>query len=340
MKKGLALLTVLVLTMVMLIGCAAPAPQTSSSAPAESSVAPVVSSEAPASSETGAVKLKIAFISTSNVDESMKWFLKNAQEEAAAQGVELVAFDANGDVQKQTNMVADAISAKCDGIVMQCLDKKALIPALQKAKEAGLIISLMGADVDDSGKQYRDFVCAPDDLAAGKLAGETVIKKFPDGAEGIMIMGGPGEDPSMKREAGFEEAIKGSNIKLLDKQYTAGWDAAKAMATMEDYITKYGDKIKFVYAHWDNGATTIVQALEAKNMLDKVFILSVDGCRAGFDLVKSGKTAATMYQDMAFQAKECVKAVVAIKKGEKIEAIKVCPWQVITKDNATFDPGW
>jgi len=270
----------------------------------------------------------------------MKWFSKNAQEEAAAQGFEFVSYDPNGDVQKQTNMVGDAIAAGCTGIVMQALDKKALIPALQKAKEAGVIVTLIGADIDESGQQYRDFVCAPDDLAAGKLAAETTIKKFPDGATGVMIMGGPGEDPSIKREIGFEDGIKGSKITLLDKQYVAGWDPAKAMSIMEDYITKYGDQIQFVYCHWDNGATTIVQALENRGILDKVFILSVDGCRAGFDLVKNGKTAGTMYQDMAFQSKECVKAIAAIKNGEKIDPIKVAPWTVISKENATFDPGW
>jgi ABC-type sugar transport system substrate-binding protein len=338
MKKSITLLTILALIVVMLAGCGqAPA------APTESKSSEA-STEAKSDSATGNAdaekKLKLAFISTSNIDESMKWFQKNFEEEATAKGFEYACYDPNGDVQKQVNMVGDAIAAQVDGIVMQALDKKALIPAFQKAKEAGVVITLFGADIDESGWDYRDFVCAPDDLAAGKLAGETLVEHFPDGATGVEIMGGPGEDPSTKREMGFDEGIKGSKITVLDRQNIANWDPAKAMATMEDFITKYGDKIQFVYSHWDNASTTICEALEAKGMLENVYILSVDGCRAGFDLVNSGKIAATMFQDMAMQVKECVNAVEKIKNGEKVDPIKFVPWQVITKENANFDPGW
>jgi len=325
MKKSISLVTVLILIVLMFAGCAS-----KSAEPAAANAA----------GKDSGKKLKIAFIGTTNVDESIKWFAKNAQEEATAQGVEFVAFDPNGDVQKQTNMVTDAIASKCDGIVIQCLDKTALIPALKKAKEAGLVVTLFGADIDPSGQQYRDFVCAPDDLAAGKLAAETFLKIFPNGATGVEIMGGAGEDPAIKREKGFDSGIQGSKLRVLEKMNIPGWDPAKAMSTTEDFMTKYGEKIQFIYCHWDNGAVSVVQALEAKGMLDKVKIISVDGCRAGFELVKSGKTSATMFQDMALQSKECVKAVVKIKGGEKVDPVEVVPWKVITKDNANFDPGW
>jgi ribose transport system substrate-binding protein len=337
MKKWIAVMTVLAMLAVLMAGCAtAASAETTAAAPADTTAAQAATTAAAASGE----KLKIAFIPTSNIDESMKWFQKNALEEAEALGVEMVVYDPNGDVQKQVNMVNDAVAAGCDGIVMQALDPKGLIPAFQKAKEAGVVITLFGADIDPSGQQYRDFVCAPDDFAAGRLAGQTIAEKFPEGATGIQIMGGPGEDPAVKREKGFDEGIAGTQITILDKQNVPGWDPAKAMAITEDMITKYGDKIQFVYSHWDNASTTIVQALENADMIDNVFILSVDGCRAGFDLINSGKIYATMYQDMAEQAKECVKAVVKIKSGETIEPYFESKYQVITKENANFDPGW
>jgi ABC-type sugar transport system substrate-binding protein len=343
MKRGIVLFIVIALAVAMLVGCAKTPAEPSGAdnnetAPASTST-PDKDSDAPTGDAAGE-KPRLAFIATSNVDESMKWFLKCAQEEAEAQGCELVAFDPNGDVQKQANMIGEAVAAKYDAIIMQCLDEKALIPALKKAKEAGLTICLFGADIDESGHQYRDLVCAPNDLDAGKLAAETVKEQFPNGATGVMIMGGAGSDPAIRRETGFEEGIKGSNITLLDKQNCLDWDAAKAMATMEDFITKYGDKIQFVYSHWDNGSTTIVEAIEAKGMKD-VYIVSVDGCRAGFDLVNDGKIASTLYQDMALQVQECIRAAIAKKNGEQIaDPIKFVPWTVITKDNANFDPGW
>ncbi len=357
MKKIFSLLTALVLLAAPLVACsgtsttAAPAETSAAAvetkAAAETTVAAAVETTVAAAADatsavanTSGKKLKIAFIPTSNIDESMLWFRKNAEEEALALGCEFVAYDPNGDIQKQVNLVSDAVAAGCDGIVMQAMDQKAVIPAFQKAKEAGVVITLFGADIDPSGQQYRDFVCAPDDTAAGRLAGESMIKHFPDGASGVEIMGAPGSDPAIKRETGFEEAIGGSNIELLDKQYVTNWDPAIAMSIMEDYITKYGDKIQYVYSHWDNASTTIVQALENAGMLENVYILSVDGARVGFDLVKEGKIAATMAQDLGFQARECVKAVVKIKNGETVEPYLEDEFVEITADKADYDPGW
>ena len=54
-------------------------------------------------------------------------------------------------------------------------------------------------------------------------------------------------------------------------------------------ITKYGDKIQFIFCHWDNGATGVINALKAVNQpwANKVMIIGVDGNKAGFDQVQS-----------------------------------------------------
>jgi ribose transport system substrate-binding protein len=56
------------------------------------------------------------------------------------------------------------------------------------------------------------------------------------------------------------------------------------MNIMDDFIVKYGDQIQGVFCHWDNGATGVIGALKNANMTD-VFVVGVDGCRAGFDQV-------------------------------------------------------
>jgi ribose transport system substrate-binding protein len=265
----------------------------------------------------------------------------NFKEAIETAGCEYVTYDPNGDVQKQTNMVNDAIAAKCDAIIMLPMDKVALIPAVKKGHEAGVKMIMMSGDLDTPGQQYRDFFGGPNDTEAGQKAGEAIIAKFPDGATGVEIMGNAGEDPAVKRETGFEEAIKGSKITLLDKQNCKSWDPAVAMSLTEDFITKYGDKIQFIYSHWDNASVSIVQALESKDLLNKVYIVSVDGCRAGFDLVKNDKIAGTMFQNMRNQARICTDAAVKLLNGEKLTETTVYdPWIFVTKDKAGFDPGW
>lgn len=97
----------------------------------------------------------------------------------------------------------------------------------------------------------------------------------------------------------------------------------------------------FVYSHWDHGSVSIVQALEEKGLLDDIYITSIDGCRAGFDLVNEGKIANTMYQDIPKQSQVAVQSMVKLLNGETFEnEVEFIGWTVITKENADFDPGW
>ena len=54
-------------------------------------------------------------------------------------------------------------------------------------------------------------------------------------------------------------------------------------------ITKYGDKIQFIFCHWDNGATGVINALKAVNepWANEVLIIGVDGNKVGFQQVES-----------------------------------------------------
>ena len=73
---------------------------------------------------------------------------------------------------------------------------------------------------------------------------------------------------------------------MLDYNNPQQWDAAQAQSIMEDFITKYGDKIKFVFVHWDGGATGVINAFTAAKMTD-VMIVAVDGNKTAFQNVES-----------------------------------------------------
>ena len=104
-----------------------------------------------------------------------------------------------------------------------------------------------------------------DDIQGGQTAADAIIKAFPNGATGVEIGGQAGHVAANNRHTGFTEGIKGKNIKVLDYKNPDAWDTAKAQAIAEDMITKYGDKIKFIFTHWDNGATGVINALKAVN---------------------------------------------------------------------------
>jgi len=99
-----------------------------------------------------------------------------------------------------------------------------------------------------------------DDNQAGQFAADAIKKQFPNGATGVEVGGQAGHDAAIRRHDGFAKAIQGTNLTVLEYKNPQQWDTAQAQAIMEDMITKYGDKIQFVFCHWDNGATGVINA--------------------------------------------------------------------------------
>jgi len=204
-----------------------------------------------------------------------------------------------------------------------------------------VIVRMFLSDLAGGSPEYRGFFLGVDDTMAGQTAGQAFVDHFTDGATIVEVGGQAGHDAQIKRHDGFMEAIEGSNITLLDSQNCSGWVTADAMAIMEDFIVKYGDQIQGVFCHWDNGATGVIEALKNANMTD-VYVVAVDGCRAGYDQVKDGTQAVCIGQsftNMAIKSLECAKAML---EGGSYEAINFIPLDVVTADNIdTFPyPEW
>ena len=121
-----------------------------------------------------------------------------------------------------------------------------------------------------------------------------ILNAFPNGATGVEIGGQAGHVAATNRHTGFSEGIKGKNITVLDYKNPQAWDTAQAQAIAEDMITKYGDKIQFIFCHWDNGATGVINAL--KNVKEpwakKVMIV---GRRRQQDRLRPGQELAELH---------------------------------------------
>lgn len=335
MKKTLAFILALLMMLSLFVGCDA---KKAEEAPAAEEKVEETKEPAAEADDEG---YKIAFLGSMNTDESILYFGQCAADYAEAEGIGTVTiFDANADPQKQSNMVADCVADGYDALLIIAVDPVAIVPAVKAADEAGVAVVMLGCDVDPSGAEYRIASVTAEHYDSGVLAAENILAQFPDGAKGVMIEGHPGEDTSNKRHNGFVDTIEGSNIEILDSKGAEGWDSAKAMAIMEDFVTKYGDDIDFVYSHWDNGSVSICQVLEQNGMED-VYVVSIDGCRVGFDLLKEGKIGATMFQDIKKQSEVGVDTIVEyLTTGKVANEVVDTGWEIITADNCDFDPGW
>ena len=268
-----------------------------------------------------------------NPSQAFSW--KMYQKNADKYGFNVSVCDNKGDVQQQTTCINDAVAQGVDAIAINPVDEAGYVPATKAAMAAGIPVCL--SMVPPAAEAVDGSTCSVsvDDIKGGNTAAEAIIKAFPNGATGVEIGGQAGHVAANNRHTGFTEGIKGKNIEVLDYQNPSAWDTAEAQDIAQDMITKYGDKIKFIFTHWDNGATGVINALKAVNQpwANEVMIIGVDGNKVGFQQVESWPK----YISIAQNAETITSTVMEqsmkwIKKDPSAVKENIIPFDIIDKE--------
>jgi len=250
-------------------------------------------------------RVKAAFIVSNQANESQAFSAREFVKYGPTYGFDVTTFDAKGDTQVESQIVTNCIAQKFKVIFLNPNDINAIVPALMKAKQAGIIVGMFSSYLSGADQKWSDFASSSDDLLGGQLAAQQMIKAFPAGAKIVEIGGQAGHNAQLQRHDGFngDKGIKGSKIQVLDFKACQQWATDQAQAIMEDFIVKYGKDIQGVFVHWDNGATGVIQAAKAAG-LKNLFIVGVDGNKAGYVQVKSGDQAVSIAQDFTSMVKK------------------------------------
>lgn len=343
MKKFTALLLAILMIAVILAGCAANdnVAKDNETEDKPNTTDTTNDTDTPDEDAPPAEELhKIAFLSNSSTDEFLNYMFSIYERDDQDYGLETIFFDAQTDTQTQANQVSEAIGMGVEAIVINPNDAAGLGPALKEAYEAGLIVMTVVGDIAADYHQYRTCFIGTDDNQAGDMAADLFLKQFPNGGKIVVVDGEAGYDAQIKRHDSFFAKIENSNIEILDWQACTFWDPAEAQAIMEDFIIAYGDQIEGAFIQWDHGAEACVESLEAAG-LDDVFVVSIDGASVGVDMVKEGKTAATILQDVDLIAATSMETLQKLFAGEKVDSIINPPVATVTIENANdYDPQW
>jgi ABC-type sugar transport system substrate-binding protein len=268
-----------------------------------------------------------------NPSQAFSW--KMYQKNAEKYGFNVTVCDNKNDVQQQTTCINDAVAQGVDAIAINPKDEMGYVPATKEAMAAGIPVCLSMVPPAEEARDGSTCSVSVDDIKGGQTAAEAIIAAFPDGATGVEIGGQAGHVAANNRHTGFTEGIKGKNITVLDYQNPSAWDTAEAQAIAEDMITKYGDKIQFIFTHWDNGATGVINALKAVNepWANEVMIIGVDGNKTGFQQVESWPNYISIAQNAeTITSKVMEQLALFIKKDPSAVKDNIIPFDIISKD--------
>lgn len=276
--------------------------------------------------------LKVAYIPNSMSNEMNAYGYKIMEENQGDYNMEVTAFDGKYDAQTETSAITNCIGQGFDAIILCPSDINAVIPAVMQAKEAGVIVAMYSADLPEDYREYRDIFVGVDDTEAGEKAAQAFIEQFPDGAKVLEVGGTAGTDAQVRRHDGFNAALEGSGIEVLDYQATSSWSSNETMAITEDMIVKHGDEIQGIFCHWDGGATGCIEALKNAG-IEGTYVVAIDGSRSGFDQVKAGTQNVCISQNVVNISLKALETIRKAADGEEYEAENFVPLDIVTADN-------
>ena len=257
---------------------------------------------------------KIALITMDSVDQHWVSLKEGAEEEAKADGVTVhfMAPDVKDDA-KQIECINNAVAGGYDAILVAANSEDAVSGALQEAVDAGIKIVY----VDSPANVEAEATFSTDNKAAGKTAGEEMIKALEDkgikdGSIGIVNIN-TSTNSTIQREEGFREALEGTDYELLETQYCEG-DAAKAQTIAENYIT---EGVVGIFGANEGAATGTGNAIKASGS-DEIVGVGFDKSDTLKGLIEDGYLVCTMAQNPDQMGKLGVQACIKALNGEDL----------------------
>ncbi|SNT76309.1 ABC transporter substrate-binding protein [Paracoccus seriniphilus] len=283
-------------------------------------------------------RYKVGF---SQMESNNPWRIaetKSFKDTAESCNWDLIATDAAGSAAKQVADVDSMIAQGIDVLFLPPREEKPLIPAVKKAKAAGIPTFLVDRSVDpNSAKPGEDFVAflGSDFVKQGQRAAEWLIENF-DGDKGVIVEleGTTGSSPANDRKKGFDDRILQDDRFEIVASQSGDFARDLGRQVMETLLQAHPD-VNVVYAHNDEMAIGAIQALElaGRKPGEDITIVSIDGTRDALQAIIDGKMGVTVESSPFFGPLAC-EVMNRYAAGEEIE-----PWvqvedRIFTAENA------
>ena len=249
----------------------------------------------------------------------------------------IVAVSSDYDLNKQFTQIDNFIAAGASIIMINAADPVAILPALKKAKAAGIAIAAF-----DVAAQGADVTVMTDNVKAGAMACQYIVDHLPGKKGNVVILNGPQVSSIVDRVKGCEQVLKAEpGITILSDNQNAQASRDGGFATGQSLLTRY-PHIDAAFGINDPTSIGLELAAKSQNRHD-FFITSVDGAP---DIVgelknKDGMIKASAAQDPYGMAAQAFAYAVDIVNGKAPPSkIVLLNPTLITIDNIDSYKGW
>lgn len=259
-------------------------------------------------------------------------------------GMEITTFTTPYDPALQSTQIDEAIARKFDMIVMIAMSENAVIPALQRAKQAKIPVVMFVAPPKPGTEELFVSFVGEDNVALGRISGQSILDALKasgrDGGNVALVTGLLAEGLAPRRVAGIKEVLASNkNVKIVAIE-DAKWDPVLTEKISGQLYGRFAGQggIDVIYGMADNMATASIQAAEAAGIKvgigpGKMAVIGGDCFKEGIEAIKAGKMFATATQIPTWEAAKTVEVAASYFNGKPVSKYEYFPLEAITKDN-------
>jgi len=287
---------------------------------------------------------RVIVLATSNTNPYIGAWTATFTKFATQAGMKVTNLSANYDAAVQSQQIDDAISQKFDLIVLCYVNDQAIVPALTRAKAAGIPVVLYATPMKKEQEDLWTAYIGTENSELGRLAGENMVKGL--AAEGktkarvVAVTGLAQQINVMARMAAFKTVLaQHPGIELVDTE-DGKWNTAVTEKITGELLVRFNAQggVDGIFDMADNQATGSINAVKSAGLKlgvtnNGIVIVASNCMKDGIVHIKSGEQYGTATQIPTEEAEVAAKKVAAYFNGEALKKYEIIPVYGITKEN-------
>jgi ABC-type sugar transport system substrate-binding protein len=291
---------------------------------------------------------KVAHMTAAASNPFVQALAKALTDKAKAAGIEVQTFASPFDPALQAQQIDDAIARKFDMLAIVAVSEQAIVPALTRAKQAGVPVLLINSPPRPGSEDLFVSFVGENHQDLGRITGEATLRALQESGRSAgkvaLITGSLQEGVGPRRVTGFREALKASPKVEIVAVEDAKWDTAASEKIAGQLFARFAPQggLDVIYAMADNMAHGVIRAAEAAkiplgNKPGQLLVISSNCLRMGIDNIKSGKQYSTGSQVPVRTGNRAAEMLVDHFAGKQLPKYEYLPVEVIDRSNL---PKW
>ena len=286
--------------------------------------------------------LTFMMISRNIADPFHAVIAKGAEQACEELGVEFLLKDSNVDQTTQLNLIDSAIAMGVDGVAINAVDQKGVIPGIEALNDAGIPVvgfdciaeggEMIGAIGVDNYKVARDGA-----VIMGELLEEKYNGNIPEDGVVLNIQGMMAILIAQERSDGFTDYVEEMYPSLTIASAQGNFNPTDANTVTSDLLTRYGDRVIAISLCTGCMADGVAAAFDSSGYSLKDVIFVDNGAfPIDIQLINEGKLDSTVVIPCSAQGELSMKLLYWSVTGQT-DKLPV-PGQILVEEGAAWSP--